>query len=1156
MKKKLLLGALLLVAVGAKADPIDLQKAKDIASDYLIDTTEAMLVKRAGRDEAKARRLPAKTREAAPYYVFSRGEGQGFVIVSGDDCLPQVLGYTESGDFVENQMPPQLLSWLETMGAYVENLQTAGLNESLQSEARKAAYTATGVRKAATGRVKVDPLIQTHWHQSWPYFNRTPLYDGKNHSATGCVATAACQVLYYFHKDLPAELQGSTPTYDFGAPVTVSIPKGTPLKWELMLLHYNDSHPAEYDEVISTLMLAVGASAWMTYDASSGTHIENLVSPFSSLFNVSSKHKWLGHSELDQIAYANMLEKRPIVYAGYNEANEGHAIVLDGYRPSDDTYHFNFGWGGQGDGWYVLAEYYTKADNTTAVGVNGFGLNPCIVYDVKPKKLNVSAEIATPEGFIVSHQNKVEVTLKNNSTFPLEGVYFYLTTSYTTPSKLSDAKSSQVVTIPNDGSEVTVEFTANPTQERDYYIAITDEKLNVLARQQLTPTRSSYDLRLRGLQVLDNTLTENHGGHDFTVVNGTNVTVYADVFNNTDIGYQESPRLQILVSEDDGETFTELGNKLANHTSIDAHSAGEFRFDISNTASVPIEKGKLYAARLTDPLSLKTEAVMTYEEGAEMVYFLLSEEETEPLTATLEDNVLVFSGTWNAHSYETLTKNRGNAGAVAFDLSNVTGFNRVPTLQDKDYVQVLVGEGVEVTGKNIVNTFNNTADYLSLCVGYDFAIPSNIHAAKVELNLNATPGEWVLVTVPCNFTVPDGILAKQIDSHSSTGITNKTSIVTELEAGKTYLMMISSSSRQVLTATDVDVVAEPVENVDAALKGTFVNTTIPQEAFYLDNDYFRLAKESVDVAAFGGYFAPSDVKKDFRSTSNLSTDPIYVTMAKNIALAHETYDKYSSIVSDETCEDMQASIASCEHAFTTREYTNDEARDLNKMLQAKIEDFTRHISGEHLPAGYDVTSLIINPSFEEASSTGWKSATGNSVKKNSDVFYRGAGAHGDYILYSGQGNAIQQTIENIPEGVYTLTAKLGTYIDGAVTLFANDMESTVGASDYGIYYLRDAQIENIVIHEGETLTFGVNIVKPEDETPTEGVTNDTWYKADDFHLYYVRALTEEEKTPTGIVRVETHEGGNQGVIYDLSGRRVENASRGLYIIDGKKVLFK
>jgi hypothetical protein len=118
------------------------------------------------------------------------------------------------------------------------------------------------------------------------------------------------------------------------------------------------------------------------------------------------------------------------------------------------------------------------------------------------------------------------------------------------------------------------------------------------------------------------------------------------------------------------------------------------------------------------------------------------------------------------------------------------------------------------------------------------------------------------------------------------------------------------------------------------------------------------------------------------------------------------------------------------------------------------------------------------------------------------------------------------------------------------------MESTVGASDYGIYYLRDAQIENIVIHEGETLTFGVNIVKPEDETPTDGVTNNTWYKADDFHLYYVRALTEEEKTPTGIVRVETYEDGNQGVIYDLSGRRVEKASRGLYIIDGKKVLIK
>ena len=39
--------------------------------------------------------------ESQPLYIFSRGEGEGFVIVSGDDCLPAIIGYTESGDYDE-----------------------------------------------------------------------------------------------------------------------------------------------------------------------------------------------------------------------------------------------------------------------------------------------------------------------------------------------------------------------------------------------------------------------------------------------------------------------------------------------------------------------------------------------------------------------------------------------------------------------------------------------------------------------------------------------------------------------------------------------------------------------------------------------------------------------------------------------------------------------------------------------------------------------------------------------------------------------------------------------------------------------------------------------------------------------------------------------
>lgn len=36
----------------------------------------------------------------APYYIFSRGAGKGYVIVSGDDSTAPIIGYTDMGDYV------------------------------------------------------------------------------------------------------------------------------------------------------------------------------------------------------------------------------------------------------------------------------------------------------------------------------------------------------------------------------------------------------------------------------------------------------------------------------------------------------------------------------------------------------------------------------------------------------------------------------------------------------------------------------------------------------------------------------------------------------------------------------------------------------------------------------------------------------------------------------------------------------------------------------------------------------------------------------------------------------------------------------------------------------------------------------------------------
>ena len=339
MKKELLLTAIAFVAVSSvSADPIDLAKAKTIASKLAADS-EVELVTSASRSEAKLRTLSKEYLNTAPYYIFSRGENKGFIIVSGDDCLPEILGYTESGDFVEENMPEQLLGWLKYYAGIIEEAQ---VNKAKPRSTRISAYDAK-----ASSRTDVPVLMTTHWHQSAPYNDLCPFLPGtENRAVTGCVATAGAQIIYYYRKDNPDTLMATTPTYDYGAPVTTVFPEGTPMKWGIMQPSYGSSTPTEMNEAVATLMASVGAATGLTYGSSTSGQISDLVNTFSKYFNLTGICQY--KSGISQSTWENMIYKeleagRPMVYTGYNETSGGHAVVVDGYQASTNLFHFNFG---------------------------------------------------------------------------------------------------------------------------------------------------------------------------------------------------------------------------------------------------------------------------------------------------------------------------------------------------------------------------------------------------------------------------------------------------------------------------------------------------------------------------------------------------------------------------------------------------------------------------------------------------------------------------------------------------------------------------------------------------------------------------------------------------------------------------------------------
>ena len=255
MKHKTLFAITLITLTACQqllANPITRGEARRVAIEMVGIDSDVAALEPAGSNDG----------EISPYYIFTRGRGKGFVIVSGDDSTAPILGYTESGDYDEAQLPEQLRGMLRQWGKVIGQVQQC------RQAPRFKAPRARAIASYKKDWENVAPIIKTAWHQDYPYNMLAPVKNGTR-CASGCVATAGSQVTYYFHKDNPTALQYDTPTYGYGTPVTVSLPKGTPIEWDLMRL--NGTGTQKQDSAVAKLMYALGTSAWLTYGDGEGT---------------------------------------------------------------------------------------------------------------------------------------------------------------------------------------------------------------------------------------------------------------------------------------------------------------------------------------------------------------------------------------------------------------------------------------------------------------------------------------------------------------------------------------------------------------------------------------------------------------------------------------------------------------------------------------------------------------------------------------------------------------------------------------------------------------------------------------------------------------------------------------------------------------------
>lgn len=390
--------ALLAVAAwsGAQAAPISREQALRQARQLLQQRGDTRQLVAVDDDlsVAPARRSQQGDVAAPPYYVFNRGMGEGFVIVSGDDATSQdILGYCDSGTFNYSQLPPNMQEWLDDYAAQIARLQDS--NSSPTSDASYASNTsnAKAPRRIQT-HPRVEQLMSSQWSQGSPYNDECPEYFNLGRSVTGCVATAYAQILYYHREKMPIETQASMPAYDtwtshptYGQLHVEGIPAGSPLDWEHMRDTYGGSRTAAEKKAVAQLMHYCGVGVKMDYtNSSSGAQSYEVYNSLRNYFGFGNSVRYVSDAssddEWDQLIYDELAEGRPVYISGANSEG-GHAFVCDGYD-GNRLYHINWGWGGLSDGYYYLSNL---TPGQQGIGGSGDGYNGWreIIIGIEPE---------------------------------------------------------------------------------------------------------------------------------------------------------------------------------------------------------------------------------------------------------------------------------------------------------------------------------------------------------------------------------------------------------------------------------------------------------------------------------------------------------------------------------------------------------------------------------------------------------------------------------------------------------------------------------------------------------------------------------------------------------------------------------------------------
>jgi len=456
MKKFLFLLTIAFAAMSMSAAPVDQATAQKKAKDYLAQAYAGKIMSPNALNPVLVKTEMCNGKSTPAFYIYNTSTT--FVVVAADDRAETILMVGDKPLRDINNLPPGLQDML---GQYQDEMTFLAEHPGLRVN------PVANPRSRSLRAVTYGPLLTCNWDQTAPYWNECSFAGYQCY--TGCPATSAAMVFYYwkFPTDPTPDLPGyaSEIEYSYWGSVDYNHPAlpSVTFDWDNMLDTYGSSYTDQQGAAVAQLMHYVGHAEHMiygTYDAGgSGVSVDSVgnianaflimgYDPETTHFikkvesmdnNYNEGAELYTDEEWAAIIQEEMAASRPIVFCAVARNGGGHAFNIDGYRSSDNKYHVNLGWSGDGNAWCALnsfgsGSYYNVYQqmvigiqppaqgpsikvNTTTLNMEAFvGKTSTATFTVKGNELtsNITLSLNDPDGVFALDATSVAVSDQEN----------------------------------------------------------------------------------------------------------------------------------------------------------------------------------------------------------------------------------------------------------------------------------------------------------------------------------------------------------------------------------------------------------------------------------------------------------------------------------------------------------------------------------------------------------------------------------------------------------------------------------------------------------------------------------------------------------------------------------------------------------------------